>query len=468
MTPQYVGVVLWREIWHKLGMQFHSPATLNLVSNFKAFFRELIPESLLAPPSRSGVSKAGRPPALTLGDWLMGLIFQCIQGGGNLAETVKLLTGKQFSKSSISERRQGTDGSAFSSILKAALKPKATQEEHPLAFYRGLRLVAIDGTEFSVTNTPQILACLSKAATRRMKAAFAKIRTVMLVELGVHNPMAAAIGGKDQESEMELAKGLISEIPEGCLLIADRLYGVGSFIAALSRELSSKSGHFLVRVRSNLKPKLIEILSDGSALMEVKPSKNQLKGKILVREIRGSVRRPGCAWVEVRFWTSLLDAKQFPAVELLALYIRRWEMELVYKQLKVDMRQSELLRSHTVITASQEIAALIIAHAILAQQRLNAARTGAEEVLRISFGKTLALVKSLWVTIAAGEGILSAPQVEALTQSVLRLIAETALPPRRARSCPRAVRQPVGSWPRLSKNTCSVGATEYQLFAVHA
>ncbi|MES2569107.1 MAG: hypothetical protein V4710_03515 [Verrucomicrobiota bacterium] len=66
-----------------------------------------------------------------------------------------------------------------------------------------------------------------------------------------------------------------------------------------------------------------------------------------MREIRGRVRRPGEKWVEVRFWTSLLDWKQCPANELVALYARRWEQELVYKELKVDMRQAELLKGQT-------------------------------------------------------------------------------------------------------------------------
>jgi len=445
-------------------MQATSPATPNPHSSFKAIFNALVPEGLLVKIASQKQSSKGRPPTLALGDLIMGLVFHCIQGAGTLADNMKLLTGKRWAKSSLSERRQNTRWSVFASILKAALKPKAREDEHPEAFYKGWRLVAMDGTQFSVSNTPQILSSLTKPASRRMKAAFAKIGTVLLVELGIHNPLAAAIGGKEAESEMVLAKTLISELPERSLLIADRYYGVGAFIELLTEKLGTGVGHFLVRVRANLKPKLIEALGDGSALMEVKPSKG--KAKVLVREIRGSVRRPGGKWSEVRFWTSLLDWQQYPAGELLALYIRRWEQEIVYKELKVDMRQCEQLKSHTVETAGQEIAALVLAHAILAEQRLEAARCGEQQVLRISFGKTLALVKSLWIMVAAGEGLLGDDQIEAMTQRVMGLIAEMALAPRRQRSCPRAVRQPVGSWPRLSKNTYSIGKTEYVLSPV--
>jgi hypothetical protein len=344
--------------------------------------------------------------------------------------------------------------------MKSALRPKAQAEKHPDAFYKGWHLVALDGTQFSVSNTPQMLASLTKAVSRRLGAAFAKLGVVVLVELGTHNPLAAAIGIAG-DSEQSLAKELLPAIPERSLLLADRLYGVGAFLVLWTAALAERSGHFLVRVSRNLKPKVLAVLKDGSVLVEIKPCAGV--GKLQAREIRGRVRRPQGAWVEVRFWTSLLDWKMYPAKELLALYARRWEQEMVYKEMKVDLRTTDLLRSQTVETAAQEVAALILAHALLAEERLRAAAQSRTPVLQISFGKTLALVRSWWVTLAAAGNLLSREQVAAVSQRVLRMIAEVALPPRRKRSCPRKVRQPIGSWPRLTENTYSTGATEYEL-----
>jgi hypothetical protein len=395
----------------------------------------------------------------------MGLVFHCLQGCGTLAENILMVTGKRLAKSSLSERLQNLPWEVFDLLMEVALRPIATEEKQPHAFYKGWRLVAIDGTQFSLSNTPQILASLTKAASRRMKAAFAKLGAVLLVELGTHNPLAAAIG-QDGDSEQSLAKGLIRALPEKSILIADRLYGVGAFLVLLTEAFAKRPGHFLVRVSSNLKPTLLERFKDGSVLVEIKPSKGAQK--LPAREIRGRVRRAHGQWVEVRFWTSLIDDKAYPAKELLALYARRWEQEIVYQQIKVDMRQAELLRSHTVETAAQEIAALILAHAILAQQRMSIANLSQGEVLRVSFGKTLVMVKSLWLTLAAAGGLLKEGQMVAMTREVMRHIARVALPPRRKRSCPRAVRQPIGSWPRLTKNTYSKGAIEYELTEILA
>jgi hypothetical protein len=446
-------------------MQAHPPFTGNSSTGFKAAFRDLVGSRTIFTIVRCCGIALRRPPKLSAHELIMGLVFHCLQGCGTLAENLRMLTGKRVAQSSLSERRQNMPWDIFITVMKAALRPKADEKKHPQAFYKGWRLVAVDGTQFSVSNTPQILASLTKAASRRMKAAFAKLGLVLLVELGVHNPLAAAIGVAG-DSEQSLSKQLLDALPESSLLIADRLYGVGAFLVELVAAFAQRPGHFLVRVSKTPKPKLLKVLRDGSALVEIKPSKGA--GKLEAREIRGRVRRPNAKWVEVRFWTSLLDCKMYPAQELLALYARRWEQEIVYKQIKVDMRNAELLRSQTVETAAQEVAALVLAHAILAEERMRIANHGGEEVLRISFGKTLTMLRSLWMMLAAGEGILSAEQAAGMAKEVMRSIARTALPARRKRSCPRAVRQPVGSWPRLTKNTYSIGAAQYELTEIHA
>ena len=94
---------------------------------------------------------------------------------------------------------------------------------------------------------------------------------------------------------------------------------------------------------------------------------------------------------------------------------------------------------------------------------MRAADTGAVAPLRISFGQTLALVRSLWWMVALGEGILKPAQIRALTARTLEQIAAQCLPPRRARSCQRGLRKPVSSWPRLTTPTYHNGPTEHEI-----
>ena len=163
----------------------------------------------------------------------------------------------------------------------------------------------------------------------------------------------------------------------------------------------------------------------------------------------GSVGRKGGKLTEVRFWTNLLDWVAYPALELLKLYSRRWEQESFYRELKVDMRSATLLRSHTPETAAQEIAALVLGYSILAQERIDAAAEGQIPVLRVSFIKTLTVMSSMWQFLLIAEDILSTQQVDDIVRAAIEKIICRAVSPRRKRSCLRAIRQPVSSWPRL-------------------
>ena len=332
--------------------------------------------------------------------------------------------------------------------------------------------MGLDGTQFSCANTPRILGTMTKAATRRFEAAFAKLGCAVLVELGTHAPLAAAISAPDlAESEAALAGQLLSRLPAESLLLGDRLYGNGAFISQLLA--GAPAGHaqaFLLRVSQTPRPRLVRTLADASTLVEVRPSRDQVaplsRQAILVREVRGRVRRPGGAWSEVRLWTSLLDAKAHPALELLALYARRWEQELAYRELKVDLRASgeSLLASHTPDTAAQEIVALLVAMAMVARARLQIAEAAGATALRVSFGRTLAALQPLWMLLSVGGDLLSASQQRAFIARVLRPLAGQLLPPkRRARGCPRTVRQPIKGWPRTTNTQAHKGGWQYEL-----
>lgn len=391
----------------------------------------------------------------------MALVFHVLAGAGTLAQHVKTLTRKSVTDGALSQRRLSWAWQIFEKILEAALHPKAQPGKHPEAFYQGLRLCGADGSLLSIANTPQVKKSMQKAKSRRGKAAFAKVGVAVLLELGIRNPLAAAIGPRG-ESEMVLARKLLGHLPENSLFLGDRYYGVPKLLIDFKEMHAEGQREFLVRAKSNLKRQILENYPDGSALVEIRAGKK----KLLVREITGRVRKGKGSWSSVRLWTSLLEWEKHPACELLALYARRWEQESFYRELKVDLRSTPLLQSHTPVTAAQEIAALILAYAILVDERIKAASAGEVPVLRISFLKTLEAMRGLWHFLEVTEGLLDERGVRLAVQRTLRMIAERALPKRRLRSCPRAVRQPVSSWPRLLKNSSVKGAPEYKLLVI--
>ena len=430
-------------------------------ATFKALFQEFIAWSFIyALLRRCGVRRRC-PPVVTAVELIQGLVFHVVAEAGTLAQHVKQLTGKTITDGALAQRRAHLPAAVFEQLMGAALQPKADPVRHPEAFYHGLRLCGVDGTVFSITNTPQVKKQMRKARSRRGRAAFPKVGAAVLVELGLHNPLAAALGANG-ESEMVLAKQVLPAQPAKSLLLNDRYYGVPEVLVGLSAE---EDRHFLVRVRKNLKRRLLAVYPDGSALVEIGSG----QARRLVREILGRVQRGGRGVATtVRLWTSLLDWRRQPATELLALYARRWEQEVFYKELKVDTRSTPYLQSHTPLTAIQEIAALILAYAVLVDYRLGAACVGEVGVLRISFMKTLHIVQGLWQFLEVSSDLLTPAQVRLVVRRCLRQIADMAIPKRRQRSCPRALRQPVSSWPRLRKNTYRQGAIEYSVGTIYA
>jgi Transposase DDE domain len=413
-------------------------------------------------------SKRGRPPELPLPDLLAALLFHFLCGAGTASEHLFQLLGRRLCDSAIAERRSILPWALWERWLRDALRSTAHRRRHPEAFYRGWRLVAIDGTQYSVSNTPQTSKELVKASSRRAKAAFAKITACVLLEVGLHNPLAAAIAHCGQ-SEWQLSAQLLAQLAKGCLLLADRLYGCGAF-AALALDRCQKVGsHFLIRARSNIKVTVQRRFRDGSRLIEV-PVRDRktrrLLRTIVVREIWGQVHRKGWRSEPLRLWTSLLDPTVAPARELLQLYGRRWEQELYFRQLKLQLRRTSLLQSHTVRTAAQEIALLILASALVAQERVHAAK-GVAPVLRVSFAKVLELLRPLWLVLAIAGDLLTEQQQREITERfydhmVLRLVQE-----REPRSCQRKVRQPVGKWPRLLKTESWQGPLSFSILRSH-
>ncbi|MFO1452632.1 MAG: IS4 family transposase [Kiritimatiellia bacterium] len=421
-------------------------------ANFISLFTQFLhPNRVAAVARRHRSSPAGAPAKISSFALVAAMVFQVLHSCGLLSDKVHMLFGLSLSDSAISERRQRWGVAFFEALLQRVLHPLARPDTHPKAFYKGLRLVGLDASTWSVSNTPAIKAGTKKDRTRRLRAAFYKIRMATLHELGTHNPLAATLGVKG-ESEMALAVPLLACLRRGWLLIADRYYGVGCFVARL---LALPEGtHFLLRAKANLKSILVKRLPDGSRWVHLRDP--ALKKDILVREICARVKRRKGPWVSIRLWTNLLDPAAYPATGLVALYGLRWEQEIAFKEMKIHLRRSPLLLGHTLVTAAQEVLCLVLAQAVIARMRLEAADDHTP-VLEISFIRTLNCFRALWSVLPFIKDRLLGDSEALLTRRIQQQLADEASCPRRARSCPRALRQPVSKWPRLTKNSNKTG-----------
>jgi hypothetical protein len=409
--------------------------------------------------------RAGRPAhRLSRGQLLAALVFHyTVSWTGSFTEHLFCLFSLSMAESTLSERRQALPFEVFAQLLRRVLRP--VEQASASAFFKGLRLVALDGVCFSLANTKSVTARCRKGGNQKGRAAFAKLQCAALVELVMHNPLSAAVG-RVGESEWRLALGLLESLPRECLLLADRLYGYGAFLVEAQARLQGLAGHFVVRVKADLKVlRRLECLADGSQWVEIKAlypgDHHRVRAILRVREIRAQVCRPGYRPVLVRLWTSL-SLEQASARELVQLYMSRWEQELYFRELKWQLGINDLLRSQTPETAAQEVAAMIIGSSLVAHERTKL-RPGEELSHRISFIKTWETLEPLWLTLLLGADILSEHQKQQLCERFYTLAGRRLMAKKRSRSCPRVLRQAVLPWPQKKNQPAINGAIEVSI-----
>lgn len=112
------------------------------------------------------------------------------------------------------------------------------------------------------------------------------------------------------------------------LLLTDRLYGVVAFARLAQAACRRVGSHFLLRASRSVKPRLINVLRDGTRLVGLPvrqaTNPNRVIDWLEVREIRVRVGRPGHRTSELRLWTSLVNPAAAPALELARVYASRW------------------------------------------------------------------------------------------------------------------------------------------------
>ena len=406
-----------------------------------------------------GPSKHGRAKA-SFATFIDALVVHALSPDGSLGEHLRMISGSSISDSAAQQRRASLGWPWFEALFAHLLRPLAKPRSHPECFYEGMRLLAVGGSSWSLVNTPQVTSRLASPTNQKGRpGAFPKFMSAVLIELGTHQPLGAQCEqalAEHATDEITLAKALLGQLPAGepSLLLADRLYGGAGFIHAV-RERSAEHCQVLVRVMENRKARVLEVLRDGSALVEVvledKSRRKQERKPLRLREIRAEVRREGQGKnSELRLWTTLLDERKHPAAELARLYAQRWEAELFFRELKAHTRRDNLLRAGSIEGAQAEFGALIMAASLLAAQRLELAKAEELPAVRLSIRKIARHMRQAALVLSLGHDLMSAAQQRTFIRRFEKMLRrEARIPPRRQRSCPRGLRKPTTDWPRI-------------------
>jgi hypothetical protein len=406
-------------------------------------FRELIPIRLLeqAVSSTSRVQRRHRilPSFLVLGS----LVAWFFHAGSRLPFIAGWLCRRPQdlpSDSALYQARARLGWAPIRWLRRRVLRPLANLVCDPSAFYDGRRLLAIDGTTFTVADTPANERTFGRAHNQHGGSGYPLMRLVALCEVGTH-ALIDWIARGYAVGEHALTARLLGRVPEGSLLLGDRNF----HCFPLWQAAIDGGWDLLIRVQSGPKFVVDQILCDGSFLSWVYPTRGKRKKAqgIRVRVITYAYTDEKGKVHISRLLTSLLDAARHPAAVLVDLYHRRWEQEGVFREIKSALAgRVTQVRAQDPLRAMQEIDGLLLGHFVVRWVILQVAREKGISPVEISFTGTLRVLQTRLAGVPTG-----AAAQRGWWKTVKAAIGRQRLQKRRKRSCPRKKKVTRAAWP---------------------
>jgi hypothetical protein len=212
--------------------------------------------------------------------------------------------------------------------------------------WKGRNAVMVDGSTVTMEDTPENQAEYPQSRSQKAGLGFPIMRLVVLLSLSVGTALDCAVGacrGK-KTGEQNLFRRIMKTLKAGTVLVGDELYDSYHDIVLLkargvdvvfgkkqSRRCDFRRGRKLGRgdhVVVWKKPRY------DAARYESKEHWESLPDEMEMREVRVTVRRPGCRTRTVMIVTTLLDADEYTAEELTDLFAERWHCELDLRSIK--------------------------------------------------------------------------------------------------------------------------------------
>ncbi len=270
--------------------------------------------------------------------------------------------GPKVAKSSISALRSKIGWEPLQDLMNQHCVALADPTTHPEAFFAGLRVVAMDGSNFELPDEAANVLAFGYPGSRTGHAGYPQAQCAVLVECATHAILGASIGAYRTE-EFKLCQELLPKLDASMLCLADRGFrGHSRWVAA-----RSTGAHLLWRASTKQILAVQEVLPDNSFLSQLMPGKGSRAERraqaVTVRVIDYALPDAQGQTTAYRLITSLMDHTTAPAHELARLYHQRWQVEAVFDELKTHLLKSRrVLRSKTPDLVRQEFYGWVMAH----------------------------------------------------------------------------------------------------------
>jgi hypothetical protein len=389
------------------------PTIPQAVARLKANLPDLLPEALLLRiASAIGIRYRQRTltPAVT-----SALFLQQILHGNVAVGELRRLTKVAFTESAYCQARQRLTFGFFHRCSQAVLGPcRADADRRPGARWRGHRVFGVDGSSFSMPDSPELRQEFGYPPGQAEGCGFPTAHLLVQFDLR-HGYLLRAVAAPGRTHDMAHAALLHQDLRPGDVVLGDRALCSYAYLALCRR----RRLHGLFRAHQRLivcfrphrrhagpgkaqpqdagrpRSRWLKRLGEHDQLVEYfKPSKRPswmtaaayaaLPASVVAREVRFRVRLPGYRTRDVTLVTTLTDAQRYSARALARLYARRWQVEVNLRHLKQTLKM-DVCRCTTFVGVMKELQVFVLAYNLVRRVMVQAAERQRVEPDRISF-----------------------------------------------------------------------------------
>jgi hypothetical protein len=338
----------------------------------------------------------------------------------------------------------------------AATAQAAERRAAPSSQLQGRPVKVVDGSSVQLPDTAANQQDYPQPSGQKRGCGFPVLKLVVLFSLASGALLDVVIGNLHSH-DLRLFHRLWECLQAGDILLGDRAYGEYATLAGLPRQGVDVVARLHARRKVDFR-KARQRLGhhDGVFLWRkgcmqstiLTPAQwAALPEEIQVRIVRFPAACRGFRTQRITLVTTLLDAARYPAAELIALYLRRWRIELCLRDVKTTLGL-EQLRCQSPAMVRKELLAGLIAHNLIRCVMAEAAQIHQAELERVSFkGAVDALRQYSAVLAQARTNRLK----RKLWLELLRTLAGDLVPRRPGRIEPRAIKRRPKPYPLLNK-----------------
>jgi hypothetical protein len=353
------------------------------------------------------------------------------------------------------QARQRLPQECLEQVLAATARA-AEQRAAPSPQLQGRPVKVVDGSSVQLPDTVANQKEYPQPSGQKPGCGFPVLKLVVLFSLASGALLDVVLGNLHQH-DLRLFHRLWECLKAGDILLGDRAYGDYVTLAGLPRQ----GVDVVARLHQSRKVdfrKASQRLGHNDGVFVWRKGSMQstiltpeqwaaLPEEIQVRMVRFTAACRGFRTQRITLVTTLLDAQLYPTAELVALYLRRWRIELCLRDVKTTLGL-EQLRCQSPAMVRKELLAGLIAHNLIRCVLAEAAQVHAAQLERLSFKGAVDALRQHSAVIAQAP---TKRLKRKLWQDLLRTLVRDVVPLRPGRTEPRAVKHRPKPFPLLNR-----------------